>query len=131
MYFVTLVIRERIPCLRVGGRIAEPLSPEGEAVLRTWLHLASHFDRVELDEVAVMHDHVHGIIRLRDHPIYRTELGQIVRAWKASSTREIRSVRSDFRWQTGFYDRIVRDQAALVAVRRYVRFNHWHHGGNG
>jgi len=110
--------------------VAAGLSREGEAVARAWQRLASHFDRLRLDELAIMHDHVHGILLLVDHPTYRTDLGQVVQAWKASSTREIRMVRRDFRWQTGFYDRIIRDQVALVATRRYVRFNHLHHGGN-
>jgi REP-associated tyrosine transposase len=128
-YFVTLVVRDRVLCLRVGGQVAGSLSVEGEAVRRAWERLASHFDRVRLDECSIMHDHVHGVIWLQDHPVYRSSLGQIVRAWKASSTMAIREVRPTFQWQTGFYDRIIRDQAALAAVRRYVRFNHLRHGG--
>ena len=129
-YFVTLVVHSRIPCLRVGGQTGAPLSPEGDAVRIAWERLATHFDRVRLDEFTVMPDHVHGILWLYDHPRHRTDLGQVVRAWKASATRAIRATWPDFRWQTGFYDRIIRDHRALTAVRRYVRSNRLHHGGN-
>lgn len=127
-YFVTLVVRDRIPCLRSGGSVHGALSLEGRAVRDAWDRLSSHFDRVHLDAHAIMHDHVHGIIWLGDHPIHRTDLGQVVRAWKASASRTIRSIRAGFRWQTGFYDRIIRDRSALVAVRRYIRTNHIRHG---
>jgi hypothetical protein len=56
-------------------------------------------------------------------------LGAVVRTWKASATREIRSIRPGFGWQTGYYDRIIRNGAELARVRRYIRENHLHHGG--
>lgn len=129
-YFITLVVRDRVRCLRVNGRPCAALSSEGEVVHRAWWHLAIHFDRVRLDEFAVMPDHVHGIIWLYDDPRYPRSLGAVVRAWKASATREIRPIRPGFAWQVGYYDRIIRDQAELARVRRYIRDNHLHHGGN-
>ena len=112
------------------GRVDAALSPEGEAVDRTWKRLATHFDRVRLDQMAIMPDHVHGIIWLYEHPRHAVTLGKVVRAWKASATREIRSIRPGFKWQTGYFDRIIRDRDGLVRVRRYIRDNHRHHGGN-
>ena len=127
---MTLVVRDRVPCLRARGRADAMLSPEGEAVERSWRRLATHFGRVRLDEFAVMPDHVHGIIWLYDHPLYPVTLGAVVRAWKASATREIRPLRPGFGWQAGYFDRIIRDHDGLSRVRRYIRKNHLHHGGN-
>ena len=129
-YFVTMVVKHRLRCLRNGGRPDRALSAEGEAVRQAWLRLDAHFDRVRLDEMAIMPDHVHGIIWLYEHPRYPVTLGKVVRAWKASATREIRSIRPGFGWQTGYFDRIIRDRDGLTRVRRYIRDNHLHHGGN-
>jgi putative transposase len=129
-YFVTLVVRDRVPCLRVGGRVNADLSAEGAAVDRAWSRLATHFDRVRLDEFVVMPDHVHGIIWLYECPQYPVGLGAVIKAWKGYATQEIRTFNQSFGWQTGYYDRIIRDRVALERVRRYIRTNHIRHGGN-
>jgi REP element-mobilizing transposase RayT len=102
----------------------------GEVVQRTWERLSSHFDRIRLDAFAVMADHVHGILWLYDDPRSQVTLGSVVRAWKASATREIRMIRPGFGWQVGYYDRIIRDPGALARVRAYIRNNHLRHGGD-
>lgn len=129
-YFVTLVVRDRIPCLRIQGRATTPPSPEGEVVQRAWERLEEHFDRVRLDELAVMPDHVHGIIWLYDSPRLPVSLGAVVRAWKASASRGIREIRPGFGWQVGYYDRIIRDRHALERIRSYIRNNPMRHGGD-
>ena len=70
-----------------------------------------------------MPDHVHAVIWLRDHLTDRAPLGEIIRGWKAHSRTRIKAVRPAFQWMTGFYDRIVHSQRALIAVRRYIQAN--------
>jgi len=60
-------------------------------------------------------------------------LSTIVGAFKAAVTRRINRLRNsqgDAVWQPSFYDRIIRTERALFAVRRYIRTNpeRWHRG---
>ena len=103
------------------------LAPAGEVVMASWARLPGLFPRVKLDEVVVMADHVHAILFLTDHPLDRARLGSIVRAWKASSTREIRRSVPTFKWQSHYQDWIIRSQSALNRIRRYIRGNRTTH----
>ncbi len=54
----------------------------------------------------------------------RGSLGAIVRSYKAAVTRWCRTNgHADFAWQPRFYDRIIRDDAALRNIRRYILHN--------
>jgi REP element-mobilizing transposase RayT len=51
-------------------------------------------------------------------------LGDVIRAFKAVSTHQIRSKRLAFGvWQRNYYDRIIRSERELDAVRAYIRNN--------
>ena len=51
-------------------------------------------------------------------------LGDVVRVFKAVSTRMIRSsIGSDFAWQSDYHDRIVRSERELDAIRAYIANN--------
>jgi REP-associated tyrosine transposase len=48
-------------------------------------------------------------------------LGQIVRTYKALSTRNIRrTIRTDFGWQRNYYEHIIRTENSLNRVRQYI-----------
>jgi len=48
-------------------------------------------------------------------------LGEIIRMYKAISTREIRrTVTEDFRWQRNYYEHIVRNEESLNRIREYI-----------
>lgn len=120
-YFVTFVVAGRLELLRTaGGRLSEA----GEMVREVWGRLPALFARVELDEVAIMPDHVHAVLRLTYHPTDGAKLGQVVRAWKAASCRRIRMVIPSFQWQSHFYDRVISSHRGLTAVRAYIQENH-------
>ena len=54
----------------------------------------------------------------------RNTLSVLVRTYKAAVTTACRAAqRSEFAWQRGFYEHIVRDPRQLDALRRYVRDN--------
>ena len=84
-----------------------------------------------------MPDHFHGIISVH-WPDPRAEapssefgrgipgsLATIVGSFKSASTRLIHA--SDFArgriWRRNYYERIIRDEQALIAVRRYIAHN--------
>ena len=50
--------------------------------------------------------------------------GQIVRALKAISTREIRTKSNNsFAWQRNYYEHIIRDDDELNCIRQYIADN--------
>ncbi|HLC27888.1 MAG TPA: transposase [Dehalococcoidia bacterium] len=87
-----------------------------------------------------MPNHVHGIVLIiesRDaqpdalHPGASTRpplspqsLGSIIRQFKSVSTKRIwKAGFRDFVWQPRFYDRIIRSEHSLDAIRRYIQEN--------
>ena len=59
----------------------------------------------------------------------RPTLGQIVRTFKALVTRRIHQVQPEisFAWQRNYYERVIRNERELHAIRQYIRDNpaHW------
>jgi REP element-mobilizing transposase RayT len=82
-----------------------------------------HFDDVKyrLLEWCIMPNHVHVLIETFErHP-----LDQIVHAWKSYTAKAINlHLRREGKfWQSDYYDRFIRDDAHLLAVRDYIRDN--------
>ena len=51
-------------------------------------------------------------------------LGEMVRAYKAASTRLIRQAGTpDFAWQRNYYEHVVRDEQSLNRIRQYILDN--------
>jgi putative transposase len=51
-------------------------------------------------------------------------LAIIIRTYKAAVTRECRRIgQNDFRWQRGYYDRIIRNEKELDRMRYYIEEN--------
>ena len=51
-------------------------------------------------------------------------LGKIVQWYKARATKMIRdSGEKEFQWQRNYYERIIRDERGMAAVRRYILNN--------
>ena len=90
-----------------------------------------------------MPNHVHGILLFHDAepaphdgPAYEQfsrpvagSLSTAMRSYKGSVTRWARANgHPDFRWLGRFYEHIVRSEAALLRIRRYVEDNplRWH-----
>lgn len=140
-YFVTVCVAGR---KRILGRIRNGtaiLSEAGHLVVTAWERLPLHYPHVRLDAFVVMPNHVHGIVVL-DGVVgtgraaiptsggvpdpRRHALPEIVRAFKAFSARAInlrRGTPGTPVWQRNYYERILRDERALAAVRRYIREN--------
>jgi putative transposase len=122
-YVVTISVRGWVPCLRADGDPFQPLSDHGLWVEDAWQELPHRHPRVGLDALVIMPDHVHAVIWLRDHAVDSVPLGEVVRGWKGHATTLIKPGLPSFHWKTGFFDRVIRSQHALYAVRRYIREN--------
>ena len=58
----------------------------------------------------------------------RPALGQVVRAFKAVSAHRIRQgTAEEFAWQRNYYERVIRNERELNAIRQYIQNNpaHW------
>ena len=83
-------------------------------------HALLHFDgeRYRLLEWCMMPNHVHVLIEtLPGYP-----LGDVVRSWKTVTAREANQLlnRTGSFWMVDYFDRYVRDERHLAAVRAYI-----------
>lgn len=121
----------------------------GEVVEDCWKELPFHFESVELDKFVIMPNHFHGIIRIFDavgnnHDVsHRNDVGHrhaydlrntkrqfqkipiIVGSFKSAVSKRIHKISSElnFRWQSSYYDRIIRNGKELYNIRTYITFN--------
>lgn len=149
VYFVTICTRNR-ECLFgdvVDGEMV--LNDAGNIVLQTWHALPDRFPVVQLDAFMVMPNHVHGIIVITgawkpnttnrgvmNHaPTVgaqfiapnngdRLILGEIIRTFKAVTTRRIRqNGLLEFGWQRNYYEHVIRGDDELCDIRKYIAHN--------
>lgn len=151
-YFVTINSAERgIPVFgRIeNGRVI--LSSIGKIIEETWKDIPNHFPMAVLDEFVIMPDHVHGIITLinpnhskwlseyinhyRNYATYaeyyskispkKGSLGSVVRSFKSAVTKRVNEElgKNLFRWQSRYYDVIIKDNRQLKIIRRYIKNN--------
>ena len=114
------------------------LNDAGRIVLACWQDLANHYGHIELDEFVVMPNHIHGIILLtgvstadaraglKPAPTRQQPLSEVVRGFKTFSARRINRLRDTPGqpvWQRNYYERIIRNEKMLDAVREYITNN--------
>jgi putative transposase len=141
-YFVTICTRHKVCSLgRVEGS-SVILTPSGHIVEETWRWLRDHHDHVELGDFAVMPNHFHGILIIKEScrggsrtaPTERRKvkgLGRLIGAFKTVSTKRINKINNTpgaIFWQRNFYDHIIRDDVDYFFVEQYIRLNPilWH-----
>ena len=101
----------------------------GQMAQSVWLTLPRRFVHVKLDEYVFMPNHLHAIIELTDRdrtlPGPRAALGEIIRVFKAATSYHIRRLEGKpwFAWQEDYYDSVIRTEAALQQIRRYIHDN--------
>jgi putative transposase len=148
---VTIVTRNRL-CL--FGDISDGemvLSDTGRIAEVSWVGLSSRFPTVPLDSFVVMPNHIHGIITVgaqfiapdsaqfiapssaphnqagiaQEGAVNRAPtLGEIIRTYKAASTRMIRQTANlEFAWQRNYYEHVVRNGESLNRIRQYILEN--------
>lgn len=106
-----------------------------------------------MGEYVVMPNHFHAIIGIGDnefnrrretqcrgamHCVSRTDttihpknqfgpqsknLASIIRGYKIGVTKNARQINPDFRWQTRFYDHIIRDDQSFQKISEYIQNN--------
>jgi len=118
-YFVTLVSHRR---RHYFGEITEGKfypNPITRTVLRCWYELSVRFSSVQVGELVVMPNHLHGILWITQGN--GPTLGTLIALFKGSLSKQVRTPCP--LWQRGFYDRVIRDSTELNNVRAYIRDN--------
>ena len=133
VYFIT--IRSESNQLLFGSVMQEALF-DSEAIIYTynersilvveqWLDLMHRFPGIHLDAYSLMPDHFHGIIRISSTPpaTNNITLSDIICAFKSTTTKLCNKMDGKPGrkiWQRSYYDRIIRDDLELNAIRRYI-----------
>lgn len=115
-----------------GGRME--LTRMGEIVHERWDAIPTHHPRVRVDAFVVMPNHIHGIVVIRRSPPAAAansmshsagSLASVIGSFKASCTRAVRTEIATHLpvWHRNYYERILRDRDAVIAVRRYIDAN--------
>jgi len=137
-YFVTMVAHQRA-CL--FGEIADGqmrVSACGEIVQEEWTRSPQVRAEIDLDVFMVMPNHLHGIVVIRDDvgahgraPLppgggprrAPRSLGSLVAGFKSAVTKRVNEVRGTPRlpvWQRSYYERVIRNERELEAIRQYI-----------
>ena len=115
------------------------LNDIGKILGEEWLRTSDLRKMVELDYYVIMPNHFHGILIIdgmenidevvethSDASLHNVEnnLSDIIRGFKGSCTKQIHlSVNSTFKWQSRFYDHIIRNENDLRRIRTYIQNN--------
>jgi REP element-mobilizing transposase RayT len=119
-YFVTLCAVDQEGLF--GEIVADKmcLNQIGTVVASCWGEIPKHFPNVALDEFVVMTNHLHGILLLADGMAgHARPLPVIVGSFKAAVSR----LAGFPVWQRSYWDRVIRGEAELNQVRRYIAEN--------
>ena len=144
-YYVTIVCQEHA-CL------LDP-QPVRDMIMQWWRALPEKFGNVRIDQFVIMPNHIHGIIEIAPDPTVgasprvrpdttsdfvqetdataRPTLGRIIQWFKTMTTNAyIRGVKDDGWepfprrvWQRNYYERIIRNERELNAIRQYILDN--------
>ena len=127
-YYITICTKDKKKLLsniyQNGIDVHNIPTPLGREVLACWNRIEKTYPHVKLDYVCLMPNHLHGIIILEEKT---TSLSDIIRAFKSITTRiynqSATAASKNMLWQSSFYDEIIRNEAMLFEVRKYIYGN--------
>jgi len=138
-YFITICIKSRMQWLGEIRNNQFIASQAGEITRQELTKISQIRTNIDLDLWIVMPNHVHAIIVIREPEVYVETprrgvstnrnwrpgvLGVIINQYKSSCTKHIRAMGcTDFAWQAGYYDHIIRNIKSLDNIRTYILEN--------
>ena len=110
------------------------LNEYGQVVQSVWQAIPDHFSHVNNEVFVVMPNHVHGIIVIghneragfKPAPTKGYALGDIVRAFKTFSSRQINEMRKSTGaavWQRNYYEHVIRSEEDYHEIGEYILDN--------
>jgi putative transposase len=127
--------------------------PAGLIATRCWKDIQVHYPFVRTDEFIVMPNHIHGILFIAHsnspHEFIKTRINlsfevvsmqgpdfnrnkfgrqkknlpSVLGGFKSAVTKESRLFQADFKWQTRYHERLIRNEEELYKIRSYIREN--------
>ncbi len=144
-YFITICVEDR-ECL--FGNIIDgemQLNDAGRMIKALWNELPKCCSGSEIDEFVIMPNHFHGIIVLNEcvgaiheSPLRMTvterrnmAIPKIVGRFKMTASKRINQLRKTpgaTVWQRNYWERMIRNEIELDALRKYIANNplQWH-----
>ncbi|CAA0088559.1 Uncharacterised protein [Zhongshania aliphaticivorans] len=133
-YFITLCTHNRDCIFGYIDNGEMRYSAFGEIVVNQWLLTESLRSEISLDAWVLMPNHFHGIFFIRDsaraqgdRPVAPTlasrSVGSLVAGFKSACTTQINTQRGSLGakvWQRNYWDRVIRNEAELTALREYI-----------
>ncbi len=130
-YFITINTKGKSHYLGEVENGKMNLSESGLIVQKLWLEIPLHYPIAELDEFAVMPDHIHGIIIISkaassitlksgvDPPKFY-HIGVIINQFKRASSVTVKKSGLELVWQPRYYDHIIRNRLDFNRTRQYI-----------
>ena len=118
-YFVTVCVSGK-RCL--FGEVVDDrmiLNSLGQSVEDALVDAPAHWTGIDLDRFVVMPNHVHAILWIGSRAGQAPPLHHVVGGFKSGSSR----LAGVSLWQRSYHDRVIRDEAELHALRKYVAEN--------
>lgn len=147
VYFLTLCAKEKAPlfgevCVG-GGALDAPkveLSPYGTVIARWLEDCAEKYEDLAVLKYAIMPNHVHLIVELREGPSGApaptqgndagpsrapapTRANQTVPAFVSALKRMTNRCCGTELWQRGYYDHVIRNDADFLRIWTYIETN--------
>jgi putative transposase len=138
-YFLTICTKDRA---NIFGKIENGemiLNEFGEIVKSEWFKSGQIRKEIIIDEFIVMPDHIHGIVIIKNEIVQNGNLNDMtkrelphmkpksissfVAGFKSSVTKKINQLRNTpnkIIWQTGFYDRVIRNEIEYNNIKNYI-----------
>ncbi len=144
VYFVTICTQGKENVFGCIENKKIVLNNFGIVARNEWLRTAQIRTNVDLDTFIIMPNHVHGILVIANKEGYKRKnlrnvgatgsvahttlspasLGSIIGQYKSVVSKKIRKMgMNDFHWQRNYYDRVIRNDAELYSIRKYILNN--------
>ncbi len=132
-YFMTTRMKKDPFCFGQVKAGRMELNEYGRIVEEEWWVMIDKFPYTLCPAFIVMPDHVHGIVGIdrgrmkrsgvKDPPKVRS-LSSLIGGFKMRASKRIHLAGYDsFRWQSSFYDHIIRNERSLHKIIRYIKEN--------
>ena len=135
-YFITICTQNKIHYFSDISKLNLQKNTLGEIADKFWKEIPIHFPFIELGEYIIMPNHLHGLLYVNNqelNPIIlhdkknispqKGDISTVIRSYKGIVTQTIRNTNKKFKWQSGYYDNVIKNEQALIATAQYIREN--------
>ena len=131
-YYVTICTKDMKCWLGKVENGKMVLNDLGKIVEHFWNNIPRHYPNIELDYYVTMPNHFHGILIINDVETghapslqkNKPTLGNVVGSFKSAVTKWANTHNhNNFKWQSRFYDHIIRNENDLRRIRTYIQNN--------